>query len=290
VTLPPTGAQQGAVTAATQVVAVIGEPIAHSLSPVIHNAAFAATGLDWVCVALAVPAGRGHQVGDAVRTLGLRGLSVTMPHKADVIAGLDELTPVAAALGSVNCVLRRDGRLVGDNTDGAGFVAGLAEDTGMDPSGAHCVVLGAGGAARAVVLALAESGAASVRVVNRTHERAEHAAALAGTVGSVGTPADVAHADLVVNATPVGMADTGGDPGATPVDPALLRAGQVVAELVYHPATTPLMVAARAAGARTANGVSMLVHQAATAFGHWTGVEAPVGAMAHAARTALADR
>ncbi len=280
----------GGISAATKVVAVIGDPIAHSLSPVIHNAAFAATGIDWACVALPVPAGQGAQVGAALRTLGLEGLSVTMPHKQDVIAGLDELTPVAAALDSVNCVLRRDGRLVGDNTDGAGFLAGLAEDTGLDPAGAHCVVLGAGGAARAVVLALAGAGAASVRVLNRTTSRAEQAAALAGSVGSVGTEADVVDADLVVNATPVGMADTGADPAATPVDPSLLRSGQVVAELVYHPAVTPLMVAARAAGARSTNGVSMLVHQAATAFGHWTGVEAPVAEMAAAAQDALAGR
>lgn len=278
----------GGISAATKVVAVIGDPIAHSLSPVIHNAAFAATGIDWVCVALPVPAGQGGQVGAALRTLGLEGTSVTMPHKHDVIAGLDELTPVAATLDSVNCVLRRDGRLVGDNTDGAGFLAGLAEDTGLDPAGAHCVVLGAGGAARAVVLALAEAGAASVRVLNRTASRAEQAAALAGRVGSVGTEADVADADLVVNATPVGMADTGADAAATPVDPSLLRPGQVVAELVYHPAVTPLMVAARAAGARSTNGVSMLVHQAATAFGHWTGLDAPVAEMAAAARDALA--
>lgn len=269
---------------------MVGDPIAHSLSPVIHNAAFAATGLDWVCVALPVRAGSGGLVAAAMSTFGLEGLSVTMPHKADVIAGLDELTPVAAALGSVNCVLRRDGRLVGDNTDGAGFVAGLAADTGMELAGADCVVLGAGGAARAVVLALADAGAASVRVLNRTPERAEQAAALAGAVGARGTDADVSAADLVVNATPVGMADTGSDPSATPVDPSLLRPGQVVAELVYHPATTPLMTAARAAGARSTNGVSMLVHQAATAFRHWTGVEAPVEVMADAARSALAER
>lgn len=279
--------ERGAVTARTQVVAVIGDPIAHSLSPVIHNAGFSELGLDWVCVALPVGAGAAEGAVVGMRSLGIRGMSVTMPHKADVMAGLDELTDAAARLGSVNCVIARDGRLVGDSTDGAGFLAGLAEDFDLDPRGADCVVLGAGGAARAVVLALADAGAASVRVVNRTSERAVRAAALAGPVGSVGVPDDIARADLVVNATPVGMegADSGGP--RLPLDPALLRHDQVVAELVYHPSTTALMRAASDAGARTANGLSMLVHQAAVAFTSWTGEPAPVDAMSRAARAAL---
>jgi shikimate dehydrogenase len=276
------------VSARTQVVAVIGDPISHSLSPVIHNAAFRSAGLDWVCVALPVGAGDAVAAARAMRSLGIRGMSVTMPHKSDILVALDELSDVAARLGSVNCVTLRDGRLVGDNTDGDGFLGGLRDDFGLDPDGAHCVVLGAGGAARAVVLALARAGAASVRVVNRTAARAERAAALAGAVGSVGGAHDVASADLVVNATPVGMADTSSDGrAAVPVDVGLLREGQIVAELVYHPAVTPLMRAADAVGARTANGVSMLVHQAGVAFTNWTGVAAPLDAMVVAARRAL---
>jgi shikimate dehydrogenase len=276
-------------TASTQVVAVIGDPIAHSLSPVLHNAGFAATGLDWVCVALPVVDGAGVGVASAVRTLGLRGLSVTMPHKAAVIAGLDDLTPVARSLGSVNCIRRSDGQLIGDNTDGAGFLGGLRDDFDLDPSGARCVVLGAGGAARAVVLALAQAGADSVRVVNRTPERAAVAASLAGSVGSVGVAADVRSAELVVNATPIGMGGTRAT-SELPVEPGMLRADQVVAELIYHPSRTPLMDAAAAVGARTSNGLSMLLHQAAVAFSLWTGHEAPVAAMRAAATTALDHR
>jgi shikimate dehydrogenase len=278
----------GQISARTQVVAVIGDPIAHSLSPTIHNAGFAEAGLDWRCVALPVRAGDALAAAAGMRTLGLRGMSVTMPHKSDICGGLDRLSAVAAALGSVNCVTRQDDELLGDNTDGAGFLGGLRQDFDLDPAGIDCVVLGAGGAARAVVLALADAGARSVRVVNRTPERAEQAAALAGSVGAVGTPADVAAADLVVNATPVGMGDGAG--AALPLDRDLLHSGQVVAELVYHPAATALMAAATAAGARTANGVSMLVHQAAVAFSHWTGEPAPIAAMGAAARAALSSR
>jgi shikimate dehydrogenase len=274
-------------SAHTRVVAVIGDPIEHSLSPALHNAAFAETGVDGVCVAFRVGAGRAGHAAAAMRTLGLVGMSVTMPHKADIIDGLDELTPTAARLGSVNCVRRDGDLLVGDSTDGAGFLAGLREDFDLDPSGAHCVVLGAGGAARAVVLALAGAGAASVRVVNRSRTNAERAAALAGPLGSVGDPEQVRQADLVVNATPVGMA-AGAAADSLPVDAALLSADQVVAELVYHPQVTPLMRAAASVGARTSNGVSMLLHQAAVAFTHWTGVAAPVPAMRAAVQGSLA--
>jgi len=263
---------------------VIGDPVGHSRSPAIHNAAFAALGLDWIYVALPTPEGRAAAAVDGMRATGIRGLSVTMPHKAAVIPSLDELTPTAERLGSVNCIRRDGDRLIGDSTDGAGFVAGLRSDFDLDPDGARCVVLGAGGAARAVVLALADAGAASIGIVNRTVSRGEAAAALAGDRGAVVAPDAVADADLVVNATSIGMADTGGGDAAVPIDPSLLRAGQVVAELIYHPARTALMDAAVAAGCRTSNGLSMLVHQAAVAFESWTGVAAPVDVMADAAR------
>ncbi len=266
---------------------MIGDPIDHSLSPTIHNAGFAALGLDWVCLALPVRSGAAAEALVGVRALGLRGLSVTMPHKSVVAAGVDRLSDAARALGSVNCVVVQDGELVGENTDGAGFLGGLRDDFDLDPSGADCVVLGAGGAARAVVLALAGAGARSVTVVNRSEDNARRAAALAGAVGSVGTVAAVSGADLVVNATPVGMGGTGGASAGLPLEPGLLRAGQVVAELIYHPASTPLMEAAGAVGARTANGLSMLVHQAGVAFTAWTGAPAPLAAMGAAARSAL---
>lgn len=264
---------------------MIGAPVRHSRSPAIHNAAFEALGLDWIYVALETPAG--HAVGavEGMRATGIRGLSVTMPHKAAVIPALDELTPTASRLESVNCIRRDGDRLIGDSTDGAGFVAGLRADFDLDPDGARCVVLGAGGAARAVVLALADAGAASVGVVNRTRARGEAAAALAGTRGASVPPEAISDADLVVNATSIGMQGASAGSDAIPLDAALLGSGQVVAELIYHPERTALMDAASAAGCRTSNGLSMLVHQAAIAFESWTGQPAPLTVMAAAARS-----
>ena len=265
---------------AERLAAVIGSPVRHSLSPAIHNAAFEAVGLDWHYVAFEVAAGDCARALDGMRALGLGGLSVTTPHKDDVAALVDERSEDAAALAAVNCVVPvGDGRLRGENTDGAGFVAALL-DAGVDPVGRRCCVVGAGGAARSVVLALARAGA-DVAIVNRTAAKAAAAAALGARVGDTG---DIADADVVVNATSVGM----GDSGAVPFDPALLRRGQVVAELVVHPVRTPLLEAAESAGCTTVDGVGMLVHQAALAFTHWTGVEAPVAVMASAARRRLA--
>jgi shikimate dehydrogenase len=276
------------ITGETRLAAVIGRPIRHSLSPVILNAAFDAAGLDWRFVALDVAPGDGAAAVRAARTLGLGGLSVTMPHKADAHAAVDETTAVAADLGAVNCVFWRSDRLVGDNTDGAGFLDALAEDPGLDVAGLRCVVIGAGGAGRAVVRALGAAGASDVAVVNRSPEPARRAAALAGPAGRVGAATDAAQADLVVNATPLGMGLGAGEP--LPLDPALLHEGQVVADLIYHPRVTPLLAAAAERGARATGGLGMLVHQAAHAFVRWTGAEAPVAAMAAAARAELDRR
>ncbi len=270
---------------ATNVAAVIGSPVRHSLSPAIHNAACAALGLDWAYVAFEVAPGRAGDALTAVRVLGLRGLSVTMPHKHDVAAAVDEIVPAAAALGAVNCVEHRaDERLVGHNTDGDGFVDALVAGPGSR-AGQRCVVLGAGGAARAVIDALARHGAGEIVVVNRSADRAAEAASLAGVVGRVGTPADVHDADLVVNATSIGMGS-----GELPLDPGLLRPGQVVADLVYHPLDTALLQAANAAGATPIDGLGMLVHQAARQIRIWTGLDAPVDVMRAAALAELARR
>ena len=209
-----------------------------------------------------------------------------MPLKDVTARTCDTLSPAAERLAAVNCVVIRDGRLEGHNTDGAGFVDSLRVDHGVDPAGQRVVVLGAGGAARSIVAALAEAGAADVVVVNRTRSKAEQAAALGGRVGSLD---DVASAGIVVNATSVGMgaADRAG-PGVMPCDPSLLGAGQVVVDVVVHPVDTPWLVAARERGALGIDGVGMLVHQAAHAFRHWTGRDAPVDVMAAAARAHLA--
>ena len=278
------------ISGATHLAAVVGRPVRHSLSPTIMNAAFAAAGLDWVYTAFEVAEGRGADVVAAMRTLGIGGLSVTMPHKGAVHDAVDERTAVAADLGAVNCVFRQGDRLVGDNTDGAGFLDTLRLDRGVEVAGLRCVVVGAGGAGRAVARALGGAGAADVAVVNRSPEPAARAAQLAGSRGRVGTAADVPAADLVVNATPLGMGDVAAGEARLPVDPAALRSGQVVVDLVYHPEVTPLLAAAAARGATALNGVGMLVHQAAHAFVRWTGERAPLDAMADATRRELARR
>jgi shikimate dehydrogenase len=279
------GAGVGALRGSTRLAAVIGSPVRHSRSPVLVNAAFASAGLDWAFVALEVAPGHGAAAIDAMRVLGLGGLSVTMPHKHDVIASLDRLTPDAEVLGAVNCVAWDGDALVGHNTDGGGLLDALAADQGLRPDGLRCAVLGAGGAARSVVRSLATAGAAEVVVVNRTAARAEAAAELAGALGRVGGPADVRDADLVVNATSVGMGAGADDRTSTPIAAEQLRAGQTVVDLVYQPLETPLLRLAAEAGARPVDGIGMLVHQAARAVALWTGEVPDVAAMGAAART-----
>jgi shikimate dehydrogenase len=277
----------------TRVAALIGWPARHSLSPVILNAAFVAASADWVFTVFEVPPERGGEAVAAARALGLGGLSVTMPHKAAAAAAVDERTPAAEALCAANCVYWRGETLVGDNTDGPGFLDALRVDEGIDPAGRRCVVVGAGGAGRAVARSLGLAGAADVAVVNRSSGPAEHAAALAGPAGRVGTPKDIPAADVVVNATPLGMGVVVGADGTSeplPIDPTLLHAGQVVADLIYHPATTPLLAAARERGAVTVNGLGMLIHQAAHNFRNWVGEDPPLGAMSAAAVGELAQR
>jgi len=274
------------ISGATRIAGIIGDPVRHSLSPVLHNTAYRELGLDWVYVAFEVPDGATRAALEAMRVLGLAGLSVTMPHKSAAADGCDELSPDAAALHSVNTV-RRDGddRLFGDSTDGEGFLRALRE-AGHDPAGAEVVLLGAGGAARAVALALGRSGARVV-VCARRPGPAQVAADLAGgrSVAWEDRGEAAAAATLVVNATPVGMAKDG--PAELPVPAAVFHPGQVLADLVYHPLETPLLRGARDHGATVVDGLGMLVHQAALQIEHWTGRDAPIAAMRAAAVHAL---
>lgn len=279
--LPPA---EPVISGATRLAGVIGDPVRHSLSPAIHNAGFAALGLDWVYVALPVPAGGGAAAVEAMATLGIEGLSVTMPHKADVATAVDELTPVARVLGVCNCLYRADGgdRIVGHSTDGDGFVAAFTTRFARAPAGLSFLVVGAGGAARSIVEALGRAGADRILVANRTLTKAEQAAELAAQATAVATsdlgPGDVAGMDVVVNTTAVGMAG-GPAPDEVPIPIGGLRAGHLVVDIVYQPRITPLLAAARAVGAETDGGVPMLIGQAALAFELWTGAAAPIEAM-----------
>jgi len=288
------------ISAWTRVAGVIGDPVRHSLSPVLHNAAYRELALDWVYAAFEVPAGATGAALDAIRVLGFAGLSITMPHKTAAAECCDELTPDAAALQSVNTVrLIADGRLVGDSTDGEGFLRAL-RDAGRDPAGVPALVLGGGGAARAVALALGRAGA-PVTVCARKPEAAAAAARLAGgeTAGWEERGAVASRCVLVINATPIGMAraDTAADSadpataGAAPDLPlpaAALGPDHVCVDLVYHPRDTALLRVARERGAAAVDGLGMLVHQAGLQVEAWTGRSAPIGAMRAAAEAALA--
>lgn len=272
------GGQSGThpISGGTLAVGVIGDPVRHSRSPALHNAAFRALGIDAVSLAYPVEAGAGPDAVAAMRTLGLRGLSVTMPHKEAVAAAADRRTPVVEALGAANCLVNDDGVITAHSTDGEGFVRSLRAECGVDVAGATVVVLGAGGAARAVLVALVAAGA-DVVVVNRSVERAAQAVAAVSGPGSarVGDAGDVVGATVLVNATPVGMAD---QPGS-PLDVGMLGPGHTVVDLIYHPLRTVLLEAAEASGAKTVNGLPMLLHQAAIQLELWTGRPAPIDAM-----------
>lgn len=276
--------------ATTRVAAVIGSPVRHSLSPAVHNAAFERLGLDWAYVALEVGRGDGEAAVAGAKALGLEGISVTMPHKGVAMRAADRCTATAVRLEAVNCLFREGGEWVGDNTDGAGFLDSLRLDHGVDPDGRRCVVVGGGGAARAVVLALADAGAADVAVVNRTAERAESAAVLAGRRGRVGILDEAGSADIVVNATPIGMGTSPEGSSSSPIPLARLGRGQVVVDLIYEPVETLLLAGAHREGATAINGLGMLVHQAAHAFQRWTGATAPVPAMLAAVTAELVRR
>jgi shikimate dehydrogenase len=218
-----------------------------------------------------------------IRALGIAGANVTMPHKAAVLPHLDEVAGEAAAAGSVNTIVRSGDRLIGANTDGAGFLRFLEREAAFAPSGRRVLILGAGGAARSLAVSLTAAGA-SVRLAARRAPQADQAAKLSG---SSARPWEVRHeaasdADLIVNATPLGS-----DGRECPLDPDRLSEGQLVVDLVYAPPSTPLVARARARGARSYNGLGMLLHQAGLAFELWTGAPAPMEAMSAAAIGAL---
>jgi shikimate dehydrogenase len=260
------------ITGATRAVGIIGDPVGHSRSPAMHNAAFDALGLDWVYVAFPVARGHGAAAVRAVTTLGLAGLNVTMPHKADAAAACDDLAPEAAALGAVNTVVNANGTLAGHSTDGDGFLRAV-EDEGVKVAGLGVLVIGAGGAARAIAHALGRVGA-HVTVAARRPDAARSAASLAPDGDAVGFDGIIVEGfDLIVNATPLGM-----DGEAPPFDVAKLHPGQFVYDAVY-PFETPLLREARARGVRATGGLGMLVHQGALSFSLWTGVAPPLEVM-----------
>jgi shikimate dehydrogenase len=277
----------------TKLVGLIGRPVEHSLSPAMHNSAFAALNLNWCYVPLPVLPERLGEAVDGLRALGFVGANVTVPHKQAVMSYLDEATPEAKAIGAVNTIVVSEERAIGYNTDWQGFLTALAEG-GFDPQGKRAVVMGAGGAARAVVYALAHAGA-QVTVLNRTPSRAQAlvqdfsplfpSSLLSLPLAPQTLEEQTAEAHLLVNTTPVGMWPEV-DQSPWPED--LTFPDQLtVFDLVYNPGETKLLRQARAAGAKGIGGLGMLVHQGAAAFELWTGEKAPVETMYETASNSL---
>jgi shikimate dehydrogenase len=265
------------ISGSTAVYGIAGDPVAHSLSPALHAAAFDALRIDAVSIALRARAEAAGAVADAVRELGVLGLSITMPLKGSIVEHCDERADVVARLGACNCLVRTDtGAVRAESTDGAGLLEAIACVSGRPVNGATCVVVGSGGAARAAIDALGTAGARHIFVVARRPDATAHACAVAPNA-SPGTPADAVEADIVVQATPIGMHDTTTEHTDPLVDASVLGAGQLAVDLVYHPRVTRWLARAASAGATTVPGAEVLVHQAAGALALWLRTEVPIG-------------
>ncbi len=270
-----------------ELVGVFGYPVAENPTGVMQEAAFKAVGLNWRYLTIEV---RPEQLADAMlglRAMNMAGINLTIPHKVAVIQHLDALSPEADLMGAVNTVVREGARLIGHNTDGKGFVHSLLQAS-VDPRGKRVVFLGAGGAARAMSVEMARAGAAHLTIVNRTAERGDDLAALLKEK----TPADAlfvpwqgdyavpADADILVNATPIGLFPHVADQPA--IDLGSIRPDLLVCDVIPNPPHTAFLRAAEARGSRTLDGLGMLVGQGATAFKMWTGVDAPSDVMRRA--------
>lgn len=282
------------INAKTKVCGVIGDPVSHTLSPAMHNAAMAVLKLDYVYMAFRVKSAELGAAIQGVKALGLRGLNVTIPHKIAAVQFMDELDPLAADIGALNTIVNDNGRLKGYNTDAGGFLQSLLA-AGFNPKGKKAVLLGAGGAARAIGFALAQSGAQITILARKTG--LEHAVLLAENLSRVAKSKIIAlelidinlkttlrPADLLVNATSVGMTP---DTEETPVSSRLLKPELTVFDVIYAPLETRLMRESAAQGCNTVSGLEMLVRQGALAFELWTGEQAPLDIMRRAALSAL---
>ena len=273
----------------TQYVAVYGDPVEGNPTSIMQNAAFEHAGLDWRYLDIRVPAEDLVEAIKAARVLGFGGLNLTLPHKVAVIPLLDGLEPSAEISGACNTVVRQaDGRLIGSNTDGSGFVWSL-RDAGIDPAGLDVVLLGAGGAARAVAVELALAGAARVTVANRSAARRDELVGILGSrtsveavslpwVGTLAVPA----CDVLVDCTPVGMGSGEAAEQHVDVDLAGLSPDAVVCDLNPERSDTAFLRLARSRSHHTIDGLGMLARQGAAAFTAWTGKEAPLAVMIEA--------
>lgn len=262
-----------------EVFGVFGRPVSFSLSPLMHNRAFTFSGYNGIYLPF--------EVDDiaaaiaAVRHLNIKGVSVTLPHKVRVMELLDALDAPAKAIGAVNTVTNRQGVLTGTNSDGIGALQALSEHVSIP--GKQIVIIGAGGAAKAIGYTLRQAGG-RITLVNRTIKKGEHSAAALNASFSPLSDIAMVPCDIMINATPLGMTP---DRNALPVPPAVLKKGMTVMDIVYTPLNTLLLKKARAAGCHIIDGLSMFVYQGAFQFEQWTKLEAPVNVMRTAVLKAL---
>jgi len=266
-------------------VALIGYPLGHTLSPAMHNAGYKYLGLDYEYVALEVPPEDLSQAVDGLRALHFAGFNVTIPHKEKVVPLLDEITPLARQIGAVNTVQNQEGKLIGFNTDGPGFIESLHQDARFDPKGKKAVILGAGGAGRAVALSLLQNEAKEIVLYDAIAEKAEKLAENIAQKASQDLQKEINRADLLVNCSPIGMHPKTGE---SPLPESIkLHRKLMVYDIVYNPAETKLLRSAKAAGAKAFSGLGMLVRQGALAFTVFTGKPAPLKVMFQAAQESL---
>jgi shikimate dehydrogenase len=278
----------------TQIATILGYPLKHSLSPVFQQAAFDHCGLEVRYEAWEVPPEGLAGTVSRLKSTKVLGANVTVPHKVAVMPLLDSVEDTALGIGAVNTVMNWEGELVGHNTDVAGFLRGLREEGGFDPKGKNALLLGAGGAARAVAFGLLQAGASRLVIVNRGAERAQQLAQeLVNRFGDRveahpwGEKADsMKWCQLAVNATTLGMLHSPAE-AETPIAAGDIPEGALIYDLVYNPLETPLLREARRAGAGVVGGLTMLIYQGAAAFEMWTGRPAPVDIMFQTARRAL---
>ena len=274
-------------------VGIIGYPLGHSISPAFQQAALDELDIDARYVAWPTPPEELAARVDSLRAIDVLGANVTVPHKQAVMPMLDEVLPVAESIGAVNTIINRDGLLIGANTDASGFTRSLEQEARFSVARKRALIVGAGGAARAVAFGLAWEGVSELVIVNRTAERAvelardvSEATATEARGGGFEDVSNAASFDLIVNCTSMGMAG-GPDPERVPPIEGLLKRGVLVCDLVYNPQVTPLLRLARERGARVLGGIGMLVYQGAAAFEFWTEQAPPEDIMYSAALKAL---
>ena len=282
----------------SKLVGIIGYPIRHSISPVFQQAALDHHSLDATYQAWEVEPHSLPEFINGLRSPDTLGINVTVPHKEAVMSHLDQIDDWATMAGAVNTIINEGGKLIGHNTDGSGFIKALEEHGHFSPEGCSVLIIGAGGSAKAVALALARRGVAAITIANRTLRRAQGLAELVRKHGPrveaipLVPPEDAlaqaaATCDLLVNCTTIGMKH-GPDEESSPIPAQLILSGALVYDLVYNPPETPLLREAARSGAATLGGLPMLVYQGAASFEFWTGKPAPVEVMLKAAKAALA--